>query len=164
MSKKPFNKRKIIASLILILVGVAAIVGSFIKDKIETEREDDRIYATATVVDYRHIGNQKNHKYKNRYYVSYVLDDKVEVVKIDNPGGRYSIGDEMEVYYFENNRTTLYTEKKVENGIKLLWGCGIAIIACGVLVLFAKEGKRRPLRMKASNYNYDSDDDHPFDD
>jgi hypothetical protein len=140
-AKVPTKKQKIIGGIFIILLGVAMIAGSIVKQNIDKTREHERVYVDATVerIDYVSTGDDSDKKVA---YISYVIDGEVEIGRLDNPG-RVSRGDTIEIYYYPERPHEIHSEagdKKMRNTFISI---GSVFIVVAILMMIGKNQKTR---------------------
>lgn len=146
--KNKITKQKVIIFIVLLFMGVGMIAGSIIANKINESREDERVYLTATVVEVERDTYRRNGKTvtETTVFVSYVVDGEVVVDTLSNSGG-VKEGEEIQVYYYPERPTEIYSVKGDKSTQTMMIGIGCIFILVAFGALFGKEVKRTEKRV-----------------
>ena len=146
--KISFTKTKIIVCVLCFVIGIGVIAYSIGLKNYNESREDERVYLTATVVEVDRDTHRRNGKTvtETTVFVSYVVDGEVVVDTLSNSGG-VKEGEEIQVYYYPERPTEIYSVKGDKSTQTMMIGIGCVLILVAFGALFGKEVKRTEKRV-----------------
>ena len=139
-------------SLIFIIIGIFFAIFGTIKYITTFNEVGDRIYTTAIItrIDEYETGDSENPKvYKT--YVCFNVDEEEVISELNTYSSKYYVGYELEVYYFENDLSLVYT-KGSEHLLLLFPVLGTLFSTIGFIVLFNKKVQNYLLKAPCSEF------------
>lgn len=93
-----------IVGIFLFIVGIAKLV-------VEFNKKDERIYTHATISKIEEYNdNDLEDGIDYRVYVKFNVNNQTIISMLNTYGNTYQIGDEIEIYYYNDNRDLVYKE------------------------------------------------------
>ena len=129
--------KKVVGTLFLLTGLLFAIIGS-IKYIVEFNANNERIYATAHIVriDERETGDPE-FPIEYTTFVEYETGNKKITAKLNTYDSSFTVGKQIDVYYFENNLQTVY--EVGSNAFYIIFALSGALFAIlGAIITFGK--------------------------
>ena len=128
-----------IVGIVFLMTGLLFVIIGSIKCIVEFKTTDERIYATAHIVriDERETGDPE-FPIEHTTFVEFETDSKKITAKLNTYNSSFTVGKQIDVYYFENDLQTVY--EVGSNAFYIIFALvGVLFAILGTILVFRKK-------------------------